>query len=77
MVRVQGKKDGAKDRRNLYKNFESSRDLRLGWRSIFQQNSDPKHIAESTLYWFKENSLNGLNPIENLWFVLRIVGPST
>ena len=61
--------DGAKYRDILEGNlFQSSRDLRLGRMFTFQQGNDPKHI----------NALEGprespdLNPIENLWYYLKI-----
>ena len=54
LVRIEGMMDGAKYRDILEGNlFQSSRDLRLGQRFIFQQDNDPKHTAKATLEWFK------------------------
>ena len=50
LVRIEGLMDGAKYRVIMDGNlFQSSRDLRLGWRFTFQQDNDPKHTAKATL----------------------------
>ena len=65
--------------------FQSSRDLRLGRRFIFQQDNDPKHTAKATLEWFKGKHVNvpewpsqspDLNPIENLCYDLDCCTPA-
>jgi hypothetical protein len=82
LVRIEGIMDGAKYREIFEGNlFQSSRDLRLAWRFTFQQDNGPKHTAKATLEWFKGKHLNvlelssqspDLNPIENLWYDLKI-----
>ena len=61
LVRIEGMMDGAKYREILEGNlFQSSWDLRLGWRFNFQQDNDPKHTVKATLEWFKGKHLNVL-----------------
>ena len=54
LVRIEGMMEGAKYREILEGNLlQSSRDLRLGRRFIFQQDNDSKHTVKATLKWFK------------------------
>ena len=38
--------------------LQSTLDLRLGRRFIFQQDKDPKHTAKILMEWFQDNSVN-------------------
>jgi hypothetical protein len=49
LVRIEGKMNTAKYREILdEKLLQSSQELRLGRRVIFQQHNDPKHTAKTT-----------------------------
>ena len=75
LVRVEGKLIAANYRDVLNENLvQSTQDLRLGWRVIFQQDHYSKHTARTTQEWLRDNSINvlewpsqspSLNPIEN------------
>ena len=54
----------------------SIRKLKLGRKSVFQMDNDPKHTSKVVAKWLKDNKVNvlelssqnpDLNPIEHLW----------
>ena len=60
LVRIEGKMNAAMYRDILDENLlQSSLDLRLGQRFIFQQDNDPKHTAKISK-WLQDNSVNVL-----------------
>ena len=83
LVGIEGKMDGAKYSEILEENLlASTRKLKLGRKFTFQHNNDLKHTAKATLDWLMNKKINvlewpiqrpNLNPIKNLWHVLKIV----
>ena len=62
LVRIEAKMmNRAKYREILDENLpQSAQDLRLEWRSTFQQDNDPKHTVKTTQEWLRDKSLNVL-----------------